>query len=57
MERPFHYLMLTQSVTELDLDFPQADGEDWPCNDGLEQGVKLGGEVVQWDNRSRRRCR
>lgn len=47
MERPFHYLVLTQSVTELDPDFPQAEGEDWPCNSGLEQGVTLGGEVIQ----------
>lgn len=43
MERSFHYLMLTKSVTELDLDFPQAEGKDWPCNSGLEQGVKLAG--------------
>lgn len=38
---------LTESVTELDLDFPEAEGEDWPGNNGLEQGVKLGGEVFQ----------
>lgn len=43
MERSFHYLTLTQSVTELDLDFPQAEGKDWPRNSGLEQGVKLAG--------------
>ena len=41
MERPFHYLTLTESVTELDLDFPEAEGEDWPGNNGLEQGVNL----------------
>lgn len=46
--------MLTESVTELDLDFPEAEGEDWPGNNGLEQGVKLGGEVFQWNNRSYR---
>ena len=34
---------IDQSVTELDLDFPQAEAKDWSRNSGMEQGVKLAG--------------